>query len=206
MRGRCSTTGEADAPVATPKELARTVVAAVVGPLRATFGRRVVNWTPEFMGFGNQLYLWVWAHAGRLDPVPRKVLVVEKMRPWAAQVPDFARDYLVERSEVRFLDRREHVWASKHVATGHPRGFSREQMVEFVEDCLLGSPLLVGVGAGPLTEPDSLTINVRRGDYYSHEGHRQLHGFDVAGYLRLAVNGAVAADGRPRRIHVVSDD
>ena len=39
------------------------------------------------------------------------MLITDKMRPWAAQVPDFARAHLVDRTDVRLLDQRDHVWA-----------------------------------------------------------------------------------------------
>ena len=55
-------------PQAVAKRLATTGLTAV----RDKFGRRVVNWTPEFMGFGNQLYLWAWAHAHRHQTPPHR--------------------------------------------------------------------------------------------------------------------------------------
>ena len=51
-----------------------------------------------------------------------------------------------------------------------------------------------------------LTLNVRRGDYYSNPHHRPEFAIDLAAYLRLAVASALAADGPVRRVHVVSDD
>ena len=36
-----------------------------------------------------------------------------------------------------------------------------------------------------------MTVNVRRGDYYSEPHWRELYGFDVAAYVRLAVEGSL---------------
>ena len=187
------------------KERARSVAAALLAPVRRRWGRRVVNWTPDFMGFGNHLYLWTWAHAGRAGELERRVLITDKMRPWAAQVPDFARAHLVNRTDVRLLDQRDHVWARPEEHSGDPRGFTQESREAFIRECLLPSPLLAGVG-GPLGEDDVLTINARRGDYYSNAAHRPLHAIDLPAYLRLAVRGSVARDGAVRRVHLVSDD
>lgn len=74
---------------------------------------QVVNWTPEFIGFGNQLYLWCWAHERRHHRPSHKVLITAKMRPWLAFVPEFRRQFLVERDEVGLFDSRDHFWAHK---------------------------------------------------------------------------------------------
>jgi hypothetical protein len=184
----------------------RTASSAVLSPLRSRFGRRLVNWTPEFMGFGNHLYLWEWAYTGRDAPVARRVLMTEKMRPWAALVPDFSRRFIVERDEVGFLDQRDFLWARPLEHSGDPRGYTEATRARFVQDCLVPSPLLPGVGTGQLAADDVLTLNVRRGDYYSNPHHRPLHAFDVEAYLREAVGRSVDADGPLARIHVVSDD
>lgn len=176
----------------------------VLDRARRTLGRRQVNWTPDFMGFGNQLYLWAWAHQHRAAAQEPKVLITDKARYWLAQVPTFAERFLIERHDVRFLDNRGHYWAEPLRYTGDKRGFTEASRAEFIQ-ALRSEPLLTGVGSGPTASDDCLTINVRRGDFYS-DHFRSEHGMDVVGYLRLAVEGAVADAGAPARIHVVSDD
>lgn len=177
----------------------------VVTALRTTLGRRDVNLTPEFMGFGNHLYLWVWAHSRRDDRVRPKVLATERMRYWAALTPRFAARFVIESSEIRPTDRRGSYWAYPGSHSPDPRGFTDEQRSEFIREALLPEPLLDGVGQGELATDQCLVVNVRRGDYYSTENVRQ-YGFDVATYVRAAVERSVAEDGALRRIHVVSDD
>lgn len=172
---------------------------------RSRWGRHDINWTPEFMGFGNQLYLWCWAFERRdLRPAP-KVLINERTRPWLAHVPGFADRFLVERSEVGLWDRRGHYWAEKERISGHAQGFSREARSTFI-GALREEPLLAGIEDSPLSASDVLTVNVRRGDYYSVAAHRAWFAIDLAAYLELAIAGAIARDGHVSRIHVVSDD
>lgn len=186
--------------------MGRAAIAAPLEGLRAAVGRRNVNWTPEFMGFGNHLYLWCWAHSGPADRQHRVVLMTEKMRYWAQHVPDFARDRIVERGDVSFLDRRGHYWAENETYTGDPRGFTQESRDAFVTEVLLPSPLLQGVRDTPYANDDVIVINVRRGDYYSDPFHRPRHAMDVVGYLREAVPRSIEHDGPVERLHLVSDD
>lgn len=188
---------------------ARSVAVAAVSPvvtgLRRRFGSQVVNWTPEFMGFGNQLYLWAWAHARRHEAVPHRVLIVERSRYWLPFFPE-VRPSLVEKSEVSFWDTRDHYYAYKHEHSGDVRGYTDESRMAFVRDWILTSPALLGAASGPLAEGGVLTLNLRRGDFYDNPWFRPEYGFDVASYVRLAVPRAIEQDGPVRRIHVVSDD
>ncbi|GAA5108175.1 hypothetical protein GCM10023339_06900 [Alloalcanivorax gelatiniphagus] len=188
---------------------ARMVAQKAAGPglsaVRRRYGRHVVNWTPEFMGFGNQLYLWAWAHAHRHEhPVPR-VLVVDKMRYWIPFFPS-VEPWLVEAADVAALDQRAHVWADPAAHSGDPRGYTDASRAAFVREWLLTSPALAAVTRSELAADDVLTLNVRRGDYYSNPAHRPEFAIDLAAYLELAVRSAVQQDGRVRRVHVVSDD
>ncbi|GAA1916925.1 alpha-1,2-fucosyltransferase [Nocardioides hwasunensis] len=188
---------------------ARSLAAGAVSPaitgLRNRLGSQVVNWTPEFMGFGNQLYLWAWAHARRDEAVPHRVLIVERSRYWLPFFPA-VRPYLVERSDVGFWDTRDHFYAYKEEHSGDVRGYTDESRAAFVRDWILSSPALVGADGGELADDGVLTLNLRRGDFYSNPWFRSEYAFDVAAYVRLAVPRAIEQDGPVRRIHVVSDD
>lgn len=187
------------------KDVARRVAAPGLSAARRRLGRRLVNWTPEFMGFGNQLYLWAWAHAHRDEhPAPR-VLVIDKMRYWIPFFPA-VQPWLVEPSGVGALDQRAHLWAEPEVHSGDPRGYTDASRTAFIRDWLLTSPCLASVSDSDLASDDVLTLNVRRGDYYSDPAHRPEFAIDLAAYLRIAVARALEQDGPVRRVHVVSDD
>ncbi|WP_297623898.1 alpha-1,2-fucosyltransferase [Nocardioides sp.] len=164
-----------------------------------------MNWTPEFMGFGNQLYLWAWAHARRHEKVPHRVLIVERSRYWLPHFPA-VRPYLVEAADVSFWDSRDHFYAFKEQQSGDPRGFTDESRAAFVRDWVLTSPALQGAERGPLADDDVMTLNLRRGDFYDNPWHRPEYAFDVEAYVRLVVPRAIEQDGPVKRIHVVSDD
>ncbi len=188
------------------KRLARVALESPLTAARAVLGRRTINWTPEFMGFGNQLYLWCWAHADAVERQRRTVLMTEKMRYWAAQVPEFAAERIVERGDVSRLDRRGHYWAEPEKYTGDRRGFTAATREAFIREVLLSAPLLDGVGETPFTADDTIVVNIRRGDFYSDPFHRTRHAIDIVAYVRAAIEASIAADGAVTRIHVVSDD
>ena len=188
---------------------ARSAVSRSLGPALTAVRRRratqVVNWTPEFMGFGNQLYLWAWAHARRHEPPPHRVLIVERSRYWLPFFPAVA-PYLVEKSDVSFWDTRDHFYAHKQDHSGDFRGYTDESRSAFVRDWILTSPALQGAERGPLAEDGVLTLNLRRGDFYDNPWFLPEYGFDVESYVRLAVPRTIDQDGPIRRIHVISDD
>ncbi len=128
---------------------ASRVASPAISALRRRIGSQIVNWTPEFMGFGNQLYLWAWAHARRAEEVPHRVLVVERSRYWLPFFPA-VRPYLVERSDVSFWDTREHFYAYKAEHSGDFRGYTDESRAAFVRDWILTSPALQGAENGAL--------------------------------------------------------
>lgn len=187
------------------KDFARRLAGPGLIAVRRRFGRQVVNWTPEFMGFGNQLYLWAWANAHQDETPAPRVLVVDKMRYWLPYFPS-VHPWLVEARDVGVLDQRDHYWATPEAHSGDPRGYTDESRTAFIRDWLLTSPALATCADSELASSDVLTLNVRRGDYYSNPLHRAEFAMDLAAYLRLAVDAAVAKDGPVRRLHVVSDD
>lgn len=188
---------------------ARSLVAAAASPalsaLRGRLGTQVVNWTPEFMGFGNQLYLWAWAHAHQDEAPPHRVLIVDRSRYWLPYFPA-VRPYLLEKSDVSFWDARSHFYAYKEEHAGDPRGITNVTRAAFVRDWILTSPALVGAQDGVLASDDVMTLNLRRGDFYDNPWHRPEYAFDLESYVREAVPRAIEQDGPVRRIHVVSDD
>lgn len=114
------------------------------------------------MGFGNQLYLWAWAHAHRLEAPPHRVLIVQRSRYWLPYFPA-VRSFLLEASEMSFWDRRGHFYAYKEEHSGDPRGVTNESRAAFVREWILTSPALEGAGLGPMANDDVLTLNLRGG-------------------------------------------
>ncbi|QXT62958.1 alpha-1,2-fucosyltransferase [Tessaracoccus palaemonis] len=78
----------------------------------------------------------------------------------------------------------------------------RATLEHFIREYLLSAPALA---APPADDRAQLTVNVRRGDYYSDPRWRPLYAFDVASYVREAVAGALR-QGAVDNISIVSDD
>lgn len=185
---------------------ARTIAALALGPVRR--GRRVA-WTPEFMGLGNLLLLAMWAHEGTLSGEPRWIRSTAKLEPWLEVFPGLRQVVLLP-GEVRFTDRRVSPWSHAARANGQDGAVPLHEQVDidaverFIRDVILPGSGLQRDGAH--LRADELVVNVRRGDYYSDPEIRAQYGFDVASYVRVAVDSSVDRDGSPSGIVVVSDD
>ncbi len=186
----------------------RRTAAVVLEPVRR-FGRNVA-WTPEFMGLGNLLQLAMWAHDGTSDGQPRWMRSTPRLDPWLSVFPGL-RTVVLTHDEVRFTDRRVRPWSHEARRTGVDGAVPLHEPVDveaverFLREVMLPrSTVAARFGADGPT--DGLVVNVRRGDYYSETELRRQYGFDVVTYVRVAVAGSVAREGRPPTITVVSDD
>jgi hypothetical protein len=175
--------------------LRSAVLSPLLSPLRN--GDRTVLWTQPGQGFANVLYLWLVAASRRRRGEDVVVRHGGVMDAWLPVIPRL-RELTVEPSDVRFRDRRD---LGYHQAFGVD--YTGDDLEAFVRAYLLGSPLLEGVVPG---DADRLTVNVRRGDYYSVPRFRGMYSFDVAEYLRVALAGSIAADGPVSTMVLVSDD
>ena len=177
----------------------------MLAPLRR--GREVA-WTPEFMGFGNLLLLFLWAHERRAQGSPAYVLVRPALRPWLDAFPGL-RALAVTSDQVRFTDQRMMPWSAAARERGAGFTDAPHQPIDvarverLVRDHVLpGSPVLRPGSSG---QDSVLVVNVRRGDYYSDPEIRAQYGFDVEAYLRVAVPAAVHQAGGLTGVRVVSD-
>ena len=168
---------------------ARRAGAGVVDRLRR--GDRTVIATPGGMRFGNWLYLWLTAHQRTAAGTPTLVLEVPGMSPWIEQFPALAA-LTIRKDDLRFHDRRE--WRGGAALQRFGTDYTRVALQRFVRETL--AP---GI---PATAPASVVVNIRRGDYYAHDGFRAVYGMDIDGYVRTAL----AEVGPAADILVVSDD
>lgn len=157
-------------------------------------GQRQVSWVPEWMGWGNNAYQWLWAYQGMAAGESRMALLPSKHASWGELFPAAREALLLRREEVRFRDQRVQPWLEEDRGVDFLAG-----MDEFVHRYLLPGS---GIGKGQANE---LVINVRRGDYYSDPVFRAQFGIPVEVYLREAVQAALAQGGDPSGVHVVSD-
>lgn len=155
-------------------------------------GDRVVVMTPPAgLRFGNWLYLWLDAHQRTAAGERTYVLEAPGMEPWLEEFPGL-RELTLTRGELRFHDRRE--WDEQSWSQRFGIDFTRASLDAFIAEAL--SPQL------DEDHGDTLVLNVRRGDYFSDPTHLATYGWDVAGYIRAALEMAGSAE----QALVVSDD
>ncbi|WP_210649292.1 alpha-1,2-fucosyltransferase [Nocardioides sp. SYSU D00065] len=148
---------------------------------------------------GNLLYFWLQAHRAQQEGRQLRVRESEHFADWAAVWPAVT-DLSIPRLSIGRTDRLLPVPPTHFQQFG--TDFTRDELRTFVRQCLLTDAF-----TRVLSEPDpaKLTVNVRRGDYYDDPDLRDRYGFDLAAYLRAAVE-SVAGSGGIERVVVVSDD
>lgn len=160
-------------------------------------GHRTVLWTPsEGLGFGNVLYLWLHASLRQFQGDAYRVLTPPSMTPWLDLLPGIRDQLAVARDQVRLIDRRDRGWFSEFGID-----FTREELHLFVREFMVGTDLVPGAASA---EAGSVTLNVRRGDYYSKPHFRGTYGFDIPAYVEVALEQASAREPI-KRVLVVSD-
>lgn len=177
-----------------------SVLRSSLGSLVRRGGRTVLHGYPS-LGLGNYLYFLLHADAEQSRGRDYRVVRPELMDYWAPLLPGVEAQLTIDADEVRFRDRRDDVPASFFQRFG--TDFSRHRLTDFIERFVITSQLF-GEDQG-LGSSETVTVNVRRGDYYSDPVFRSLYGFDVAAFVRVGLEEAARNDGAPRRIHVVSD-
>ena len=195
--------------IGTPVEAARRGAARLLlDPMRAR-SNRIVCWTPDFMGYGNVLHLLHWVATERVHGNQVWALTTGALGPWLPVFPELA-PLCIDKGDVRLTDRRVAPWSAagrQHLSDALHRGaIPLDPEAPF--DHFLSTYLAPGAHRHglPVYGRDHLTINVRRGDYYSDPDNRRNFGFDIVGYLRVAVPAALERDGAVRHISVISDD
>ncbi|QHC60055.1 alpha-1,2-fucosyltransferase [Rathayibacter sp. VKM Ac-2760] len=169
--------------------------AAVLAPLRRR-GTTVLM-PPEAFGGGNLLYFWLQAAARRARGEAAAVRSTARSAEWAAVL---AVDELAVRPEdVRFTSPREAHSAYQRLGTD----FTVEELGAFLDRHVLGGAFAGLVAASPPVA--DLTINVRRGDYYSVPAFRGRYAFDVVEYVGVAL-AAARERAEVRSVLLVSDD
>ncbi len=158
---------------------------------------RTIYWTPQSgRGFGNYLYYWLIADAQQRMGVDYRVLHAPSMDRWLTLLPSIQHTLTIPAKHVAWNDKRETRPAQRFGVD-----FTRDQLEVFIENHLSHSDLL----AGERPHQDSLTINIRRGDYYNVPHIRTNYGFNLEAYLDLALERATN-NGEVAAIQVVSDD
>lgn len=155
--------------------------------------------TPFGARVGNLLYFWMRAHIASSSGREVRVREAESTEQWLALWPAL-NSLNVARAAIRRTDRHLDVPSLHFQQFGVD--FTREQLDDFISSFLLSDGLAAIMEA---PDPTALTVNVRRGDYYSRPDYRSRYGMDTDAYLRSAV-AAHRLVSDIHRVVVVSDD
>lgn len=162
-------------------------------------GPRDVLYAHAATNGGNHLYLWMLAHTLRRANPQTYVQVVPSQAPWVAEFPALAELCLPGRMHV--TDRR-----IARLGAGFDSDFTRSDLTDFTRARLLSSPSFTDrlAAAREVVTPGTLTVNIRRGDYYGTV-HEAEFGIRIVPYVAaaLALQAARAPLGH---VQVVSDD
>lgn len=155
--------------------------------------------TPLGARVGNFLYFWLQAHRVGAAGGDLRVRSNDHLDDWLGVWPALA-GLTIERPEIGRTDRLVPVPLLHFQEFGVD--FTRDELNAFIRECLFSDRL-----RERLTPADErrLTVNVRRGDYYSVPEYHAMYGMDVEGFLRAAV-AVAAAEAPVDDVVVVSDD
>jgi len=155
---------------------------------------------PEWAGFGNQLFYYFHVERLQRSGVEAFAVTSESGRHWLDHFPAIRESLTRERTEVRFFDRIDATdWNAIGAFGVH---YSRDDLTRFVSDYLLPAHAVRHAEQSPRT----LTVNVRRGDYYSNSSVRGILGFDQPAYIAAAMERYLTERAAPAAIRVISDD
>ena len=177
-------------------------------PLRASLARllrhrRSVLMTYPGLRLGNVLYFALRAFSEQQRGSDYVVLDPDPGNDWASGFPRLA-SLLLPPSELHVLDKRVDLVES--FFQGFGTDFSRDELERFIRTVLLTGPALQNVKESCRDDDaPSVTVNVRRGDYYDNPDFKALFGFDVQSYVRTAISEVERTTGPLASVLVVSD-
>lgn len=183
----------------TMQRIGRPLVAGLAR--RLTGSRREIKDLPEWAGFGNQLFFYLWAAARRWSGHEVSLVRGPRSESWFKHFPAL-RDLTIGRSEVRWDDVRDRTsWeVISGAGIGDPHRW--ELVGRFIDEYLLASDQFI-----PRVDlVEGVTLNVRRGDYFSDPSVRGRFGFDQLAYTEVVLDRLRSEERPPGVIRVVSDD
>lgn len=163
---------------------------------------RVIKDLPDWAGFGNQLFYFLWASTQQHQGVNFRLVRSDRSMYWLEHFPLLAAELTIDRSEARLADRRDSTTWRTLSTIDHPLTPSRADVHHFIHTYLMPSGAFDR--SDDLTE--GLTLNVRRGDYFSDPHVRGLFSFDQIAYVQVVLDARRAHERTLSEIRIVSDD
>lgn len=184
------------------RSAAENTTRRLLGIVRERPGARTVQGSSDAIRGGNNLYLWQWAHLERRAGRRAAVLSSATMPDWIEEFPLLG-DLTIDEKDVSRLDRRR--FATRFF---FDHDFDREQNRDFCGALVASSDSFRTRRSRVRAQiaPETLVVNVRRGDYYEVPEFFARFGLDIHRHIAEAVD-LVQQAGRPvDDVLVVSDD
>lgn len=164
-------------------------------------GRRLVLRTWDGANGGNLLYQWQAAHLLSSPRSPARVQRIGAMTPWLERFP------LLERLTTRSRPHEPGDLVALCTGMKHGIDFTTPENRGFCTELIASSPRFRERldRAAARISPDTVVVNVRRGDYASVPEHWARYGMDVQQHIREALEILEAPSGGVDAL-VVSDD
>lgn len=163
------------------------------------WGSRIIFLPPELARGGNLLYWWLKAADLQRARVSARVRENSHASAWLTAFPQL-RSLTINRSAIQIRDKRTSEFYDQYGV-----GFSRESLNFFITNYMLSNESDFFDQIRSVPRNRDLTINIRRGDYYSVPEFRGLYSFDIISYLQVTL-ARVESDDPIKNTHVVSDD
>lgn len=163
---------------------------------------RTVQGSSDAIRGGNNLYLWQWAHLERREGRRAAVLRSSTMHTWIEEFPLLG-DLTINENDVSLLDRRR--FATRFF---FDHDFDRAQNRDFCLALVDSSDAFRARRSRirAQIDPETLVVNVRRGDYYEVPEFFARFGLDIHSHVAGAVE-LLRQAGRPvDDVLVVTDD
>ena len=166
---------------------------------QARTGDRSVYALPEWAGLGNQLFFLLWGALQQRNGMDFRIVRSQRSDSSLEAFSTLRDELTISRDQVRIKDKR-----ARSQWDVMPGKFDQEDRDWFIGRYLMPSGFF---DLAPDTA-DELTINIRRGDYYSDPDVRGRFSFDQIAYLNVILERLAdqRQDRRFSRIKVVSDD
>ena len=184
------------------RSAAESTARRLLNTVRERPGARTIQGSSDAIRGGNNLYLWQWAHIERRAGRRAAVLRSATMPDWVEEFP-LLRDLTIDQKDVSILDRRR--FATRFF---FDHDFDRSQNRNFCLALVDSSDAFRERRSRirAQIDPETLVVNVRRGDYYDVPEFFARFGLDIHSHVAGAVELARQA-GRPvDDVLVVSDD
>lgn len=164
----------------------------------ARTGSRSVLALPDWAGIGNQLFFLLYASHQQRIGRDFKIIRSARSEDWLKSFPLMRDELTIAPEDARFRDQRDDV-AWSELSTR----LDADERAPFIARYLVSAGVFAGRELGM---PSTLTVNIRRGDYYSDPNVRGLFSFDQIAYLRVVMDRVRTTGNHLTTILVVSDD